>query len=75
MTRLLQRGIEAVEALPEDWQDLAGALLLDIASSSEPKFTLTPEQLEDVKLAMAEMERGEFATDAEVGDAWRRFDR
>jgi hypothetical protein len=75
MTKLFKRGVEAVEALPEDQQDLAGALLLKFANVAEPEYRLTPEQVEDVKLALAEMERGEFATEEEIEEAWRSFER
>jgi len=75
MTKMLERGIKAVEALPPEQQDLAGQLLLELASSMAPKFGLTPEQIEDVKLAIAEADRGEFATQDEVEEAWKRFER
>jgi hypothetical protein len=74
MTSLLEKGIEAVRALPADRQDMAGELLLSLATS-RPQFRLTAEQLEDVKLAMAEADRGEFATDAEMIGTWKTFDR
>lgn len=72
MTKLLEQGIEAVQGLPDDRQDVAGEVLLTIASTSA-EYQLTPEQLGDVKLAMAEADRGEFATDKEIADMWRKF--
>jgi len=48
MTRLLEQGIEAVRALPEDRQDMAGQLLLNIARN-DPRYRLTIEQIEDIK--------------------------
>lgn len=75
MTKLFRRGIEAVEALPAERQNLAGALLLEIAKASEPEYGLTPEQIEDVKLAVAEADRGEFATDEEMEEVWKLFER
>ncbi len=75
MTKMFRLGIKAVEALPPDQQDLAGELLLELATSVPPRFGLTPEQIEDVKLAIAEVDRGEFATDEEVEAAWRRFEK
>ena len=62
MTKLLEKGIEAARALPPDRQDMAGELLLRLAEI-EPEYQLTPEQIEDVRLALAEADRGEFATD------------
>ena len=74
MTKLLEKGIEAVRGLPAERQDMAGELLLSLAKS-EAQYLLTPEQLEDVKLAIAEADRGEFATDAEIADTWKKFGR
>jgi len=72
MTKLLEEGIKAVQELPEDRQNDAGEMLLAIAGNST-RYQLTPEQIEDVKLAMAETDRGEFATDQEVADMWKKF--
>lgn len=72
MSKLLEKGIEAVRGLPADRQDMAGELLLSLAKG-EPKYSLTPEQLADVKLAIAEADRGEFASDQEMADTWKKF--
>lgn len=71
MTKLLERGIKAVQGLPEDRQDVAGEVLLTIAGNAE-RYQLTPEQIEDVKLAMVETDRGEFASDAEMEALWKK---
>jgi hypothetical protein len=75
MTKALERGIKAVEALPPDQQDLAGELLLAIAGKATAPYRLTPEQVEDLKASIAEADRGEYATDAEVEEMWRGFER
>jgi hypothetical protein len=72
MTKLLEKGIEAVRALPAHRQDMAGELLLNIAKN-EPLYRLTAEQIEDLKLAIAEADRGEFATDKEMAETWKKF--
>jgi len=72
MTKLFQKGIEAVRDLPADRQDMAGELLLSLAKSA-PEYRLTPEQLDDVRLAIAEADRGEFASDGEIADTWKKF--
>jgi hypothetical protein len=74
MTKMLDRGIKAVKSLPPDQQDLAGELLLELASSAAPKFGLSPAQIEDLKLTIAEADGGDFATDADVEEAWKRFE-
>jgi predicted transcriptional regulator len=74
MTKILDKGIEAIRSLPAERQDMAGELLLSLAKS-EPQYRLTAEQLADVKLAIAEADRGEFATDAEMAESWKKFGR
>ena len=73
MTRLLEKGIKAVEALDSEQQDMAGELLLRLAGMRAPEYALTPEQIEDVKIGMAEADRGEFATDEEMRSTWAKF--
>src|SRR5512141_2356959 len=74
MTKLLEKGIEAVRGLPADRQDMAGELLLSLAKNGT-QYSLTAEQIADVKLAMAEADRGEFATDSEMAETWKKFGR
>jgi hypothetical protein len=72
MTKLLEQGIKAVQELPAARQDMAGELLLTLAAS-KPQYGLTREQIEDLKLAIAEADRGEFATDGEMTETWKKF--
>jgi hypothetical protein len=72
MTELLEKGIEAARELPSELQDMAGELLLRLADQA-PHYQLTPEQIEDVKLGLAEAEQGDFATDAQMAETWRKF--
>jgi hypothetical protein len=72
MTKLLEDGIQAVRDLPPDRQDMAGELLLTLAGS-EPQYRLTPEQIEDLKLALEEADQGSFATEAEMAETWKKF--
>ena len=71
MTKLFLKGIEAVQALPEERQDLAGEFLLWLADQRPSE--LTPEQREDLQLSIAEADRGEFASDDEVAAMWKKF--
>jgi hypothetical protein len=75
MTKLFERGVKAIEALPPARQDVAGALLLELAGAASPEYALTAEQIEDVKSAIEEADRGDFATEADVMEAWRQFGR
>ena len=71
MTKLLEQGIQAVRELPGERQDLAGELLLTLAAS-DPRYSLTREQIEDLKLSIEEA-RGQFATDEEMAETWKKF--
>lgn len=75
MTKLFKRGIEAVGALSADQQDIAGQLLLELAGQSDRRYSLTPEQIEDLKLSLAEADRGEFASDEEMERIWKLFEK
>lgn len=72
VTKLLEQGIEAVRELSAERQDMAGELLLTLAAR-EPRYRLTAEQIEDVKLAIEQADRGEFATDSEIAETWKKF--
>lgn len=72
MTKLLEHGIDAVRHLPTDQQNLAGELLLSLAEQNKRRSGLTREQADDVRLAIAEADRGDFATDEEMAALWRK---
>lgn len=72
MTKLLENGIDAVRDLPADQQNLAGELLLSLAEQSKRRPRLTPEQADDVRLAIAEADRGDFANDDEMAEFWKK---
>jgi hypothetical protein len=72
MTKLLENGIDAVRDLPTDQQNLAGELLLSLAEQSKRRPRLTPEQADDVRLAIAEADRGDFASDEEMAAFWKK---
>jgi hypothetical protein len=74
MTKMLEKGIEAVRDLSAERQDMAGELLLSLAKA-DAQYRLMPEQLEDVKLAIAEADRGEFASDEGTTETWNKFGR
>jgi hypothetical protein len=72
MTKLLEQGIQAVRDLPADRQDVAGELLLALAAG-ETQYQLAGAQVEDLKLALEEADRGNFAGEAEMAETWKRF--
>jgi Ca2+-binding EF-hand superfamily protein len=74
MTKLLEKALEAVRRLPSDGQDeIALAMLSLVGKDSEPE-DIDPAHLTDVMESLAEARKKQFATDAEVEAAFRRFD-
>ena len=72
MTKLLEQGIQAVRELPPERQDMAGELLLALAAA-KPDYQLTQAQIEDLRLAIAEADRCEFASETELAETWKKF--
>jgi len=70
MTRLLEQAVASVSALPEEMQDEVARMLLAFAGIEQPPIRLTPEGEAD----LAEIERGECATDEEVRAMWAKYD-
>ncbi len=66
MTKLFEQAIERVQALPAEMQDQAARMLLTYAGDEESLVELTPEDEADLNEALAEMARGELASDDEV---------
>jgi hypothetical protein len=75
MTKLLEQALEAVRRLPAESQDEIARAMLVLAKGDdrEPK-PIDPAHLAAVLEGVAQAKRREFATDAEVEAAFRRFD-
>lgn len=74
MTKLLERALEAVRLLPPDSQDEIARAMLTLASNEGVPEEIAPEHLTALLEGLAQAKRREFATDAEVEEAFRRFD-
>lgn len=75
MTKLLQKALEAVRLLPPENQDEIARAMLVLAGEAGAPEDIDPAHLADVLESLAQAKRREFATDAEVEAAFRRFDR
>jgi hypothetical protein len=73
MTKLLEKALEAVRQLPPENQDEIALAMLNMAAE-EPE-EIDPAHLPDVIESLAQAKRREFATDAEIEAAFRRFNR
>jgi len=75
MTKLLEQALEAVRLLPDESQDESARAMLVLAQNDAEPEPIDPAHLADVLESLAQAKRREFATDAEVEAAFRRFDR
>jgi hypothetical protein len=75
MTKLLEQAIATVRQLSDADQDIAAKFLLGFASRDAQHYQLSEEQLAEVELAKQEVRAGKIASEADMEDVWRRFDR
>ena len=74
MTKLMEKAVEIVRLLPPESQDEIAHAMLSLAGSEAEPEAIEPAHLPDVLESLAQAKRREFATDAEVEAAFRRFD-
>lgn len=74
MTKLLEKAVEEVRKLPNGSQDEIARAMLQLASQEGEPETIDPRDLPAVLNGLAQAKRREFASDAEVEAAFRRFD-
>ncbi|TRL37849.1 hypothetical protein FM996_01615 [Methylosinus sporium] len=74
MTRLLEQAFETIRKLPDPVQDDLARLLLEIADGETQCVTLTSEEESDLTEALAEVERGEFASDETIRAIWAKYE-
>lgn len=76
MTELLERAVQAIRQMPAAEQDSIASAILSMAQLFEGEpVAVDPNELRDVKEALAEIDRGEIATPEELAAAWRSFER
>lgn len=74
MTKLLDQALEAVRRLPHDTQDEIARTMLELVGNEGEPQPIDDSHLPAVVQGLAQAQRREFATDAEVEAAFRRFD-
>lgn len=75
MTKLLEQALEAVTRLPPETQDEIARAMLRLAEGDGETEEIDAAHLPAVLEGLTQAKRREFATDAEVEAAFRRFDR
>jgi hypothetical protein len=66
ISKRLERALEAVKTWPLDRQDAAAALLEHMERLASAPHRLTDNERADIEEAIAEAQRGDFATDDDV---------
>lgn len=69
--KILQDAIEKVKGLSQERQAYAAEVLEQIAAA-DGVYQLTDEERREVRAGLAEIERGEIATDDEMNALWKR---
>jgi len=72
MTKMVKEAIEVLRELPEDRQETVARAILDYASNDDV-YHLSDEERAEVRAGLAEIERGEIASDAEVRAVYKRI--
>lgn len=75
MTKLLEKALEAVRRLPPEGQDRIAREMLYLSGAEGEPEPIEPAHLSAVLEGLGQFRRGEYATDAEVEAAFRRFER
>ena len=73
MTKLLEKAVEEVRKLPSGSQDEIARAMLHLAAQEGEPQAIDPRDLPAVLNGLAQAKRREFATEAEVEAAFRRF--
>ena len=73
MTDLMERALATVRGWPAELQDEAAEILLALDRLGAEPYRVSDSELRAVDEAMAQLERGELATEAEVEAAFARF--
>lgn len=75
MTKMLDVAIAAVRRLPPDQQDAVASVVIGLVDPVEHPESVEPAHLAAIAEGLAQVERGDFASDDEVEAAFRRFGR
>jgi predicted transcriptional regulator len=73
MTKMMKEAIEVLRELPEERQETIARAIIDYASHDEGVYHLTDAERAEVRAGLAEIERGEIATDEEVRGVYKRI--
>ena len=73
MIKALEQAIEKVKALSPERQEYAAEVLEQIAAAGDEVYHLSDEERRLVQEGLAELDRGEFASEAEVRAVFNKY--
>ena len=73
MTKMMKEAIAVLHELPEDRQEVIARAILDYASDDAGVYHLTDDERREVRAGLAEIERGEIASEREVTAVYKRI--
>jgi hypothetical protein len=73
MTKLLEEAVEKLSQLPKGRQDELARMLIDVAASDLHPYQLNDKERVAIDDALAQADRGEFASDEQVAAMWERW--
>jgi hypothetical protein len=73
MTQLFDRAVEAARNLPASMQDEIARIVLELVGEEQSPIQLTPEEEASFAESLAQADRREFASDAEVRAIWAKY--
>jgi hypothetical protein len=74
-SKRLEKILQAVQSWPVERQEAAAVVLEQIGRLTSTEYQLNAEERADLEEALAEANRGEFASDAEVAAMFERHSR
>ena len=74
MAKLLEKAVKSVRALSPDAQDEIARAMLSLAQAEDEPEAIDPGHLTAVLEGLAQAKRREFASEADVEAAFRRFE-
>ena len=74
MTKILENAIAKARALPDEEQDVIGAVLLALTEEEwAPIGELDDETRAAIREGLEQAKRGEFASEEDIKAVWQRF--
>lgn len=73
MTKMMREAIAVLRDLPEERQEVIARAILDFSSNDDEIYHLTGDERREVRAGLAEIERGEIASDRDVAVVYQRI--